>query len=144
MSVLRVYTERQKLDTSSSPLKSQSPKDNMTALDKVLKLFILPDKVKASDYRSYSYLRKITNEHSIKLMFGYGDKRNPIWSSPIEVKTLQEACKVMEILEEGLTSNKTANLDFLDEPEDVRNEVVTNQNEVVTNEDEEDNEDPFA
>lgn len=100
-----------------------------TALTKVLSLFTPPDKIKVADYKSYSYLRTISNQHSIKLMYGYSASKNPIWSNSVKFKSLTQAYKVLEILEEGLISNKTANLDFLDEPENNNDEVVTTRNE---------------
>ena len=76
---------------------------------------------KAKDYRSFSAMRRADKKYTIMLMFGYNESKNPIYSKPIEIQTIDTYLEIQRVLDEGL------NVDVIDD--DIFKDIEGNKNE---------------
>ncbi len=73
-------------------------------LNRVLNLFSGKCKDnKTSEYRSFSAMRRADKKYTIMLMFGYDKSKNPIYSKPIEIETIDIFLQIQKILDTGLS-----------------------------------------
>lgn len=69
-------------------------------------LHVFKDKcsgIDPSTYKSFSAMRRADKKYTIQLMFGYNDKRNPIYSKPIDIKSLDTFIDIQKVLDYGLS-----------------------------------------
>jgi len=75
-------------------------------LNRILNVF--KDKcsgVEPKDYKSFSAMRRADKKYTIQLMFGYNEKRNPIYSKPIDIKSLDTYIDIQKVLDYGLSKD---------------------------------------
>ena len=89
----------------------KSEEENQKKLVRLLSQMKPPEGLKSKSYKAYSLLRKMDGSYSLKLMFGYNNKKNsegkrntnPIYGSSFEFKGRGFLSEILEVLEYGLT-----------------------------------------
>ncbi len=94
-------------------------------LNRVLNLFSGKCKDnKAKEYRSFSAMRRADKKYTIMLMFGYDKSKNPIYSKPIEIESIDVYLQIQKLLDKGLSVDVVGNdiFDGIEDEEETKND----------------------
>jgi hypothetical protein len=89
----------------------RNEEENQKKLVRLLSQLKPPEGLKSKNYKAYSLLKKMDGSYSLKLMFGYNNKKtkegkrntNPIYGSSFEFKGREFLSEIIDVLEYGLS-----------------------------------------